>query len=87
MSVSYTHLSKNDIGYLYEKDDNIKEECIDLIKSKNVYMTLSSREIQGSYEFIKYAKGKVGVVGLGPVSYTHLDVYKRQCSKCYNIKR
>ena len=36
--------SKNDIGYLYEKDNNIEEECIDLIKSNNVYMTLSSRD-------------------------------------------
>lgn len=69
--------SKNDIGYLYEKDDNVKEECIDLIKSKNVYMTLSSREIQGSYEFIKYAKGKVGVVGLG-LGYTVEELAKKE---------
>lgn len=69
--------SKCDIGYLYEKDNNIEEECIELKKGNDSYMILNSREIQGSYEFIKYAKGKVGIVGLG-LGYTAEEVAKKE---------
>ncbi len=38
---------------------------IKLFKDNEFIMEISPREIQGSYNSIKFAKGKVGVVGLG----------------------
>ncbi|MBE6049663.1 MAG: hypothetical protein E7214_03125 [Clostridium sp.] len=68
---------KSDIGYLYEKDNKIEEKSIELSKGNDSYMILNSREIQGSYEFIKYARGKVGVVGLG-LGYTVEEIAKKE---------
>ena len=53
-------------GYLYTKNDNVIGPIPELIgENKRVWMRLSPKEIEGSYEFIKFATGKVGVVGLG----------------------
>lgn len=52
-------------GYLYEMEDNIATEIPELWGEERVWMRLSPMEIEGTYQFIKLAEGKVGVVGLG----------------------
>ncbi|NLZ35224.1 MAG: hypothetical protein GX889_10055 [Clostridiales bacterium] len=52
-------------GYMYEKEDNISVNIIRLLKANKELMRISPIEIESSYSFIKFAKGKVGVVGLG----------------------
>lgn len=52
-------------GYMYEKEDNLLVNIIKLLKSDKELMRISPIEIESSYTFIKFAKGKVGVVGLG----------------------
>ena len=52
-------------GYMYEKEDKLSVDIIRLIKSDKELMRISPIEIESSYTFIKFAKGKVGVVGLG----------------------
>ena len=65
-------------GYLYTKYDNITGPIPELIgENKRVWMRLSPKEIEGSYEFIKFATGKVGVVGLG-LGYVAQELAKKQ---------
>lgn len=52
-------------GYLYEETGEITEDILELQGEERVWMRISPLEIESSYEFIKFAKGKVGVVGLG----------------------
>ena len=52
-------------GYLYEKNGELKESIPELIGEERVWMRISPKEIESSYEAIKFARGKVGVVGLG----------------------
>ena len=43
-------------GYLYTKNDNVIGPIPELIgENKRVWMRLSPKEIEGSYEFIKFA--------------------------------
>lgn len=53
------------LGYLYEKNETLDIEVLELIKGNEVLMRIDPKEIQGSFEIIKRAKGKVGIVGLG----------------------
>ena len=65
-------------GYLYTKNDNVIGPIPELIgENKRVWMRLSPKEIEGSYEFIKFATGKVGVVGLG-LGYVAQELAKKQ---------
>ena len=65
-------------GYLYTKYDNITGPIPELIgENKRVWMRLSPKEIEGSYEFIKFATGKVGIVGLG-LGYVAQELAKKQ---------
>ncbi|MBQ6820410.1 MAG: hypothetical protein IJO26_03845 [Clostridium sp.] len=52
-------------GYMYRKKGIINHTILELHGPNNIWMRISPLEIQSSYMFIKYAKGKVGVVGLG----------------------
>jgi hypothetical protein len=52
-------------GYLYEKNENLDIEVIELLKGNETIMRLDPKDIQGSYQSIKMARGRVGVVGLG----------------------
>ncbi|SFD15658.1 methyltransferase domain-containing protein [Clostridium uliginosum] len=53
-------------GYMYENEqEEYNLPIIQLLKDKVSLMRLSPKEIQSSYEIIKFAKGKVGIVGLG----------------------
>lgn len=52
-------------GYLYEHDDEIDIDILELIGNDKFWMKLSPREIESSYGIIKQAHGRVGIVGLG----------------------
>ncbi|MBE6071901.1 MAG: hypothetical protein E7208_08070 [Clostridium butyricum] len=52
-------------GYMCEMCEDYSFDRIKLFKGKEFIMEISPKEIQGSYNAIKYARGKVGVVGLG----------------------
>lgn len=52
-------------GYMYRKKGRINFNVLELHGPNNIWMRISPIEIESSYMFIKYAKGKVGVVGLG----------------------
>ena len=52
-------------GYMYKREGEVKEHILELWGEDRVWMRISPMEIESSYEFIKFAEGKVGVVGLG----------------------
>ena len=52
-------------GYLYEEEKHVDLEIARLFHGDNLIMELTPKEIQGYFEFIKNAKGRVGIVGLG----------------------
>ncbi len=52
-------------GYMYRKKGRVNTKIIELHGPDNIWMRISPMEIQSSYMFIKYAHGRVGVVGLG----------------------
>lgn len=52
-------------GYLYEHDDEIEIDILELIGNDKFWMKLSPREIESSYGIIKQAHGRVGIVGIG----------------------
>ncbi|MBM7833112.1 hypothetical protein [Clostridium sardiniense] len=52
-------------GYLYEHDDEIDIDILELVGNDKFWMKLSPREIESSYGIIKQAHGRVGIVGLG----------------------
>ncbi|WP_066891968.1 hypothetical protein [Clostridium nigeriense] len=52
-------------GYMYRKKGKINTSVIELHGPNNIWMRISPIEIESSYMFIKHAKGKVGIVGLG----------------------
>ena len=65
-------------GYLYTKSDIITGPIPELVgQDKQIWMRLSPKEIEGSYEFIKYATGKVGIVGLG-LGYVAQELAKKK---------
>ncbi|MCI5726736.1 MAG: hypothetical protein MR274_04235 [Clostridium sp.] len=63
-------------GYLYNKPSNFRIRIPVLKNSAGDVMRLCPKEIQGCYQNIKYAKGKVGVVGLG-IGYFVNEVAKK----------
>ncbi|MBN1046586.1 hypothetical protein DVW08_14665 [Clostridium botulinum] len=52
-------------GYMYENTQEYDLPMIQLLKDDKSLMRLTSKEIESSYQAIKFAKGKVGIVGLG----------------------
>ena len=52
-------------GYAIGNYIKEKTKVIELKENDNLLMRISPHEVQGSYEVIKWAYGKVGVVGLG----------------------
>ena len=64
-------------GYLYEKEGELQTVIPELIGNNRVWMRIGPKEIQGCYEFIKKAKGRVGVVGLG-LGYLVQELSKKE---------
>lgn len=64
-------------GYMYEMKDDINIDILELHGPSNVWMRLTPLEIESSYMPIKYAKGKVGIVGLG-LGYVAQEIAKKK---------
>ncbi|MBW6410831.1 hypothetical protein [Clostridium weizhouense] len=58
-------LGKHIQGYMYENNYQYDIPVIQLLKDNVSLMRLTPKEIESSYEVIKFARGKVGIVGLG----------------------
>lgn len=68
-------------GYLYENKEHVNEKVIELKQGDNLWMRISPHEIQGCFESIKRARGKVGVVGLGLGYFTEEVLRKPEVSE------
>ena len=68
---------KTKTGYMYEKELDLGLDIVNLEYNENSIMKISSIEIESSYMFIKNAKGKVGVVGLG-LGYVVNELLKKK---------
>lgn len=64
-------------GYMYEKEGELDSKIPELSNGEKVLMRLDAREIQGTYEAINRATGKVGIVGLG-LGYTVQEMAKKK---------
>lgn len=64
-------------GYMYDEKDKYDADIIELKENDKSLMKLDFREIQGDYEAIKFAKGKVGIVGLG-LGYTAQEIANKK---------
>lgn len=60
-------------GYMYNEKNHYDTQIIELKENDKSVMKLDLREIQGDYEAIKFAKGRVGIVGLG-LGYTAQEI-------------
>ena len=67
---------KNPKKYLYKDLNDSKVSIIELRENENIMMSISPYEIQGSFEAIKWAYGKVGIVGLG-LGYVVQEILKK----------
>lgn len=65
------------IGYGYEKENDLDIDTLKLVGLDRVWMELSAREIEGTYNIIKKAHGKVGIVGLG-LGYSAIEISKKK---------
>lgn len=63
-------------GYLYTKEDNDEIEVPELLCGNDSIMKIDAKEIEGAYESIKLANGRVGVVGLG-LGYAAQEIAKK----------
>jgi hypothetical protein len=64
-------------GYLYEKEEELSGQFSELLQKDQVLMRIGQKEIQGCYEAIKWARGKVGIVGLG-LGYLAQEMSKKE---------
>lgn len=80
-SVKYNKNLKTFDGYLYENKEYIDEKVIELKQGSNLWMRISPHEIQGCFESVKRAKGRVGVVGLGLGYFTEEVLKKKEVSE------
>ena len=64
-------------GYLYDDRERLEERPIELYQENELWMRISPHEIQGCFESIKRATGKVGVIGLG-LGYFTEEVLKKE---------
>ncbi|MGM9935243.1 hypothetical protein [uncultured Clostridium sp.] len=63
-------------GYMYKNTKEYDIDIIELSKEDKCVMRLDPREIESSYETICYARGKVGIVGLG-LGYVAQEISKK----------
>lgn len=64
-------------GYMYEMKSEIDIDILELRGPSNVWMKITPLEIESSYMPIKFAKGKVGIVGLG-LGYVAQEMAKKK---------
>lgn len=65
ISVSYGEVPTVTEGYMYKRRKKLSESPIELKEDNKLVMEISVKEIQATFEFIKRAKGKCGILGLG----------------------
>lgn len=75
--VTYGRKSKYQKGFMYENEKGINEGPIILKYKNKIIMEISIKEIQGAYEAIRMANGKIGVLGLG-LGYYVQEVAKKE---------
>ncbi len=63
-------------GYLYNRKEKYEDGIIELFIDNELSMEISPREIQGAYQIIKNARGKVGIIGLG-IGYITQEILKK----------
>lgn len=80
-SVKYNENLKIFDGYLYGNIEDIDDKVIELKQGSNLWMRISPHEIQGCFESIKRARGRVGVVGLGLGYFTEEVLKKEEVSQ------
>lgn len=68
--------NKNLKGYLYDKKDVYEDGAVELFINNKLSMEISPREIQGAFQIIRKAKGKVGIIGLG-LGYLTNEILKK----------
>lgn len=64
-------------GYMYEMKSEINIDILELRGPSNIWMKLTPLEIESSFMSIKFAKGKVGIVGLG-LGYVVQEMAKKK---------
>ncbi|VYU00317.1 hypothetical protein [Clostridium tertium] len=64
-------------GYMYRRKGELDLSILELHGPDNIWMRISPMEIESSYMFIKYAKGVIGVVGLG-LGYVVQELAKKE---------
>ena len=74
---SFENKAKYIDGYMYRKKENLDINILELHGPNNILMKISPMEIESSYMFIKKAKGKVGIVGLG-LGYVAWELSKKE---------
>lgn len=52
-------------GYMHDNSAKYNLKIIELLNGNTSLMKIDPREIEGCYEAVKFAKGRVGIVGLG----------------------
>lgn len=63
-------------GYMYNNDKDYDVPVTQLIKEDASVMKITPKEIEGSYQAISFAYGKVGIVGLG-LGYVVQEIAKK----------
>ena len=63
-------------GYMYENNKKYNVPVAQLINGEESLMRLSPKEIEGAYEAINFAYGRVGIVGLG-LGYVAQEMAKK----------
>lgn len=63
-------------GYMYINDKDYNVPVTQLIKEDTSLMRITPKEIEGSYQAISFAYGKVGIVGLG-LGYVAQEIAKK----------
>ena len=64
-------------GYMYRKKEKLDINILELHGPNNIWMRISPMEIESSYMFIKQAKRKIGIVGLG-LGYVVQELLKKK---------
>ncbi|MGL4990428.1 MAG: hypothetical protein ACRC57_04560 [Sarcina sp.] len=80
LEIIYKEVEKVTDGYIYKRRKMLKEGPIELRDCGKLICEISIREIQGSSQAIKRAKGKCGVLGLG------LGYYVQEIAKKEDVK-
>jgi len=63
-------------GYMYENEEEYDIDIVQLYKNGNNLMKLTPKTVESSYGAISFARGKVGVIGLG-IGYVVQEIARK----------